>query len=80
MIGPVEGGRVVVLLEKGLEEVVVVVALDVLDWAENMLEVLVVLDVESLDPCRDLRRKGSEGARKVGKNAGFARGSDDRRT
>jgi hypothetical protein len=78
-MGWADGGRVVVLLEKG----------EVVDWVmdieveveavERREAVLVLLEVESLELCRDLRRKGREGARKVGKNARFARGSDGRR-
>ena len=71
-----DGGRVIVLLEKGFDEVEAVVALDASDTLENVVDALVVLAVESFEACRDLRRKGREGARKVGKNAGLAWGSD----
>jgi hypothetical protein len=82
MMGAEDGGRVVVLLEKGLEDVdvdVAVVAVDVAERREKVLLSLLVLEVESLELCRDLRRKGREGARKVGKNARLAWGSEARR-
>ena len=75
----------VVLLEKGLEDVDVVVDVEVAvdddaaERREKVLLSLVLLEVESLELWRDLRRKGREGARKVGKNARLACGSDARR-
>lgn len=84
-MGAEEGGRVVVLLEKGLEDVDVVVDVEVAvdddaaERREKVLLSLVLLEVESLELWRDLRRKGREGARKVGKNARLACGSDARR-
>ena len=71
-IGAVDGGRVVVLLEKGLDEVEAVVAVEASDTLEKVVDVLEALDVESLDDWRERRRKGRDGARKVGKKAGFA--------
>ena len=73
------------LLEKGLEDVDVVVDVEVAvdddaaERREKVLLSLVLLEVESLELWRDLRRKGREGARKVGKNARLACGSDARR-
>ena len=83
-MGAEDGGKVVVLLEKGLEDVdvdvdVAVVAVDAAERREKVLLSLLVLEVESLELCRDLRRKGREGARKVGKNARLACGSEARR-
>jgi hypothetical protein len=49
-IGAVDGGRVVVLLENGFDEVEAVVVLDALERLEKAVDVLEVLDVESLEP------------------------------
>jgi hypothetical protein len=68
-----------VLLENGFEEIEAVVVLDASERLEKVVDVLEVLDVESLEPWRDLRRKGREGARKVGTNAALVWGSDGRR-
>jgi hypothetical protein len=76
-MGEVDGGAGVDEGGKGVDDVEREVDVEVLERAEV---VLVVLEVESEELWRDLRRKGREGERKVGKKeADEGCGSEGRR-